>query len=711
MSDSSNSDDEDIKDKFGKDSSSDEEEKKDKVEEMKKAEPVKQFANGFSKPSEEPKKDKEENNEAKSAPNPEPKEFKEYDDDDRGRDNNIGFERRTSDGRGRGRGNDRSNDRGFGRDNDRGFDRNNDRGFNRDNDRGFGRGFNRDDNRVLGRGFNRDNDRGFGRGNYNDRGFGRGGYRGGRYNNERPGYNNPFEEDRNYGNNNMNSQQTTTATKEFIQTNIEYIRLIQKAFTELSENESADIFNIILDNRSQTIFEIANLLSAENKIKKTTHNFSTYNRNQYINECEIAEAIDSTYINEEHMKVIQYYKVYKTREEHDPSLILPEQFYYHDIEERRRPLKKTENGYYNYIPVKCKLKHDADVLNKEKCCYAHNDNEIKYHSLMYHTKLCRGKCNEICPDAHDLEKDFRMIYDYTNDDIITLMQYFNKNLKKVDDYNKLYEMRSPITRFELLTFKVMKCKAGNKCRKDRHLCYYYHDVNEKRRNPLIFKYSNIICRKAIGDKGTSFTASNCPNGDFCHNAHSNYEVFYHAKNFGKIVKCTRKKINGKCKYIETCYGKHDDLEEGDLEDDKEAAFKDKCEKYSKKLSQYGCFKCDTLPKNGTYFLLNCGCLLCKKCFKKSVNKTEKKVVCVNCEDDSGKTARKIQMGEVENLDEEEDEKKNGKNKEEEINTGSSKKKEEVISTDSKKKEYEEEEDSKSDDIDDYKNNDDNDDDE
>ena len=691
MSDSSSSDEEDIKDKFGKDSSSDEEEKKDKVDEMKKTEPVRQYANGFNtaKPKEEPKKENNEvKNEAKSTPNPEPKEFKEYDDDDRGRDNNRGFDRRTFDGRGRG------------------IDRRNERGFDRNNDRGFGRGFNRDrdDNRGFGRGFNRDrdNDRGFGRGNYNDRGFGRGGYR--RF--EHPGYNNPFEEDRNYGNNNMNTQQTTTATKEFIQTNIEYIRLIQKAFSELSENESADIFNIILDNRSQTIFEITNLLSAENKIKKTTHNFSTYNRNQYINECEIAEVIDSTYINEDHMKFLQYYKVYKAKEEHDPSLTLPEDFYYHDIEERRRPLKKTENGYYNYIPVKCKLKHDADVLNKEKCCYAHNDNEIKYHSLMYHTKLCRGKCSTNCPDAHDLEKDFRMIYDYTNDDIITLMQYFNKNLKKVDDYNKLYEMRSPITKFELATFKVIKCKAGSKCRKDRHLCYYYHDVIEKRRNPLIFKYSNIICRKAIGDNGTSFTASNCPYGDFCHNAHSNYEVFYHAKNFGKIVKCTRKKINGKCKYIETCYGKHDDIEEGDLEDDKEAEFKEKCEKYSKKLSQFGCFKCDTVPKDGTYFLLNCGCLLCKKCFKKSVNKAEKKVVCVNCEDDSGKTARKIQMGEVGNLDEEEDDKK--KNKEEEINTGS-RKKEEIISTNSKKKENEEEEYSKSDDIEDYKNNDDEDD--
>lgn len=691
MSDSSSSDEEDIKDKFGKDSSSDEEEKKDKVDEMQKTEPVRQYANGFNtaKPKEEPKKENNEvKNEAKSTPNPEPKEFKEYDDDDRGRDNNRGFDRRTFDGRGRG------------------IDRRNERGFDRNNDRGFGRGFNRDrdDNRGFGRGFNRDrdNDRGFGRGNYNDRGFGRGGYR--RF--EHPGYNNPFEEDRNYGNNNMNTQQTTTATKEFIQTNIEYIRLIQKAFSELSENESADIFNIILDNRSQTIFEITNLLSAENKIKKTTHNFSTYNRNQYINECEIAEVIDSTYINEEHMKFLQYYKVYKAKEEHDPSLTLPDDFYYHDIEERRRPLKKTENGYYNYIPVKCKLKHDADVLNKEKCCYAHNDNEIKYHSLMYHTKLCRGKCSTNCPDAHDLEKDFRMIYDYTNDDIITLMQYFNKNLKKVDDYNKLYEMRSPITKFELATFKVIKCKAGSKCRKDRHLCYYYHDVIEKRRNPLIFKYSNIICRKAIGDNGTSFTASNCPYGDFCHNAHSNYEVFYHAKNFGKIVKCTRKKINGKCKYIETCYGKHDDIEEGDLEDDKEAEFKEKCEKYSKKLSQFGCFKCDTVPKDGTYFLLNCGCLLCKKCFKKSVNKAEKKVVCVNCEDDSGKTARKIQMGEVGNLDEEEDDKK--KNKEEEINTGS-RKKEEIISTNSKKKENEEEEYSKSDDIEDYKNNDDEDD--
>ena len=47
MSDSRSSDEEDIKDKFGKDSSSDEEEKKDKVDEMQKTEPVRQYANGL----------------------------------------------------------------------------------------------------------------------------------------------------------------------------------------------------------------------------------------------------------------------------------------------------------------------------------------------------------------------------------------------------------------------------------------------------------------------------------------------------------------------------------------------------------------------------------------------------------------------------------------------------------------------------------------
>ena len=58
-------------------------------------------------------------------------------------------------------------------------------------------------------------------------------------------------------------------------------------------------------------------------------------------------------------------------------------------------------------------------------------------------------------------------------------------------------MKNKIHSFSLNTFKTLECqaiKSGMKCSKsDPHLCYYYHDISEKRRPPTLYRYINEMC--------------------------------------------------------------------------------------------------------------------------------------------------------------------------------------------------------------------------
>ena len=106
-----------------------------------------------------------------------------------------------------------------------------------------------------------------------------------------------------------------------------------------------------------------------------------------------------------------------------------------------------------------------------------------------------------------------------------------------------------------------------------------------------------------------------------------------------------KKINKKCKYYETCYGKHDEENEQEVatrnaEQEKEDEFKEKYHLYSNKLKSFGCFSCGNTPTDTKYCLLECGDILCTTCFKQAI----KNFVCLKCDKKFGeKTTRLVQI--------------------------------------------------------------------
>jgi hypothetical protein len=151
---------------------------------------------------------------------------------------------------------------------------------------------------------------------------------------------------------------------------------------------------------------------------------------------------------------------------------------------------------FNYICAKCMEK----CINP-LCNYAHSDNEIFFHPLVFKTHLCRkyltGNCGkELCPLSHDCLNDFRIIYSTTDENIKKVIEmskilydtstYCSKNLSLPLEFNKY-------------TYKVSQCPMTTYCKLDRPLCLNYHTEFERRRCPKAFNYGPLQCNNIFKD--------------------------------------------------------------------------------------------------------------------------------------------------------------------------------------------------------------------
>lgn len=448
-----------------------------------------------------------------------------------------------------------------------------------------------------------------------------------------------FQNKINYKNNNENFQkhnkQNCNYSNEGKSNNPECIYAIQKAFTSLDEQSSIHALNLIQSNSSQTIFELMNDLQTENIIQKTKKLYNVHK--PFLSYIDILESINHSYLNETDSLLIKYFKTFS--QDNSSLLDLPSEYYFTNPNEQRRPLMKNEDGVYNYIPIMCKIQHEDDA-ERLSCYFAHSANEIKYHTLIYKTKLCkRNNCDkQRCFHAHSFN-DLRIIYDYTNKEICQLIQLFSSEKNsKIDNYIMyLPWYKEHIKSFDLNNFKTLKCKIPN-CNKDTHLCYYYHSITEKRRPQFLFRYCNRLCRYIKED--------NCYFGDFCNYCHSKYEYYYHPKNFQRITQCTRKKNKyNECIYIDTCYGIHNNeniLSFKGNNKENEKKIKEKIKTCNEILQKFPCKNCHKIPKDYIYSVLICKCVLCLKCFKLCIKENQ----CIICKEtfEKGK-AFKIEMGE------------------------------------------------------------------
>ena len=546
---------------------------------------------------------------------------------------------------GRGGGNNNNNNDFAGRG---GNNNNNNNGPNNFGGRGFSNNYNRDNNNN-----NNNNHYGGRRNNFHNQG-GRFGGRG--YNNRQDnfnfdnnipryggGYNNHF---RNQNNNQFNNYSRgppvhNIANDPFYITNKNLILDISQVFPEMKEK---DIL-IFLKTRSMgcklTIFEIMNALTRESRIISHLTKVKSANR-QICNRLEITETPYSNDIIDEQIQILTHFKVYSQLD--GLSYNFPSNFYYKNETERRRKLEKDFDGLYTYIP-RLYVSYPGQNLNTfgNVELYAKNINEVDYHSLQYKTVLCRkDKCDlPYCPNAHNMEQDFRLIYEYRKEDICKLMLSLLNytELLRIENYLEHFDI--PLS-FNLNNFKIHRCELhfmGNACHVDPHLCLCYHNQKEeKRRPPGLFRYQNEKCKYAQPEFGGEYKETLCPYGMFCPNLHSKAEMNYHEDNFRQLFQCTRKRKNGKCIFHATCYGVHD---YSDNENDKENDMSDneiveqlqkEYVKEMEKVSRFACHSCGDIPQDvdgkRTYCVNKiCGDFLCMKCFKECIKTKPPKCCC------------------------------------------------------------------------------------
>ena len=373
---------------------------------------------------------------------------------------------------------------------------------------------------------------------------------------------------------------------------------IIKEIENLYQIEEKDIIHLLMNatfNANLTIFEFMNLVHREVQIIKTINSFNLNRPKLYgpDNDIDIYEENNVSYIDRQEINnVIKNYKVFYFNNNIDKLWL------YKDITDKRRSLKKDEDNNYNYIPLLIKDN------NYSKSIYARNINELSYHPLFYKTIMCKhcnimdnNSENILCPYAHNILKDFRLIYDYTDEKIIKFMKLLssNNNLFKFVNYLNYIPWDLSPSEFNIDYYKVHQCQIDFKCpnKDDYQLCPFYHanqgEKDEYRRPPLLFRYKGKKCIK-IKNKGPK----KCDSGIFCQYTHNENEYNYHPDNYKKI-----KFQNIKIKYYKCCYGIHS-------EENTDAI---------KEIIK--CRKCKSIPKNNKFcYFYECKHFVCHECFKK-----------------------------------------------------------------------------------------------
>lgn len=400
----------------------------------------------------------------------------------------------------------------------------------------------------------------------------------------------------------------------------ELIKKLQELFkNEINEKQSSKIVKTLLGIHCLTIFEAFNLIFREVQIIKTiSKNEINSEENMVIYEGKNEDEYETKEFN----RVIGNYKI-KSDDKNIEESWKP----INEIDERRKIKINKNNNIFNYLPIK--PEHIKLEVKNKKELYSKNDNEYLYHPLFFKTIMChyckieKNNNKLLCPFSHDIQTDFRIIYDYKNENICKFLNYLynNKLLVFTNYFNYI-----PIDQinFNPNLYKVFECPF-KECNKDKHLCFFYHSLKEKRRPPLLFRYN--IDDKCFDKETKKYKINECSLGIFCNGIHSQNEYNYHPQKFRKETKCTKTKINGHCKFIKTCYGIHpeEEYEIFNKEDNKEKIIEEdeeikelngKIEAVNNIANCLKCRKCNKMPKKSKIkYLCECKHFLCQNCFK------------------------------------------------------------------------------------------------
>jgi hypothetical protein len=443
-----------------------------------------------------------------------------------------------------------------------------------------------------------------------------------------------------------------------------FIDKIDNAFyKQVTEEEIVKIIKALISMPSLTIFEAMNLIYRHVKIYKALNFYRTNDDKRSYLDVDIYENKypDEYPCNKQSNRIIEYFKVKKKDEDNIDAE--DDEFYYKSEKDRRRRITKNRDDIYNYLPIFEDDKIFFNELDKKYFdklqIFAKNENEVYFHPLFYKTRMCytcvpkKDDCliKRLCPYSHDIQDDFKIIYDYKDKAICELMNSLNNSkLFSFESYLKYIPKKINFDTIDLKSFKVHKCLLDSSCPTDYHLCPFYHESKKEtdapRRPPFLFRYCSEICEDCYDKHKRKYIVKNCPYGDFCNYIHNKNEYNYHFERFRLTFKCTRNP-KGKCPFIKTCYGIHNGIENDenpeeeeeesesgekkvdeqkieeklDEEDEEIKEIKDKIKNLVHISKNFRCRKCNNL-KNIICYLIECKHFICNNCFKRMAHETK-----------------------------------------------------------------------------------------
>ena len=313
-----------------------------------------------------------------------------------------------------------------------------------------------------------------------------------------------------------------------------------KSLLNLKEFDYNSIVNIIgnIAKETRNAIEILNKVIYYFEILKNFLHYRNFDLRGYINRSFSPSTFNI--VNQDYIRDILQYKVIETNKP-----ISLEKFN-KDNEDLRRPIDLEKNEYYRYLPLDCvdnkifcrKLKEilenykinfdnlkneynqdpytELELCIKMKCIFSHNREEIIYHPLNYKTSLCfsQNVCQnkKRCTLAHN-EKELILLFNLNNfssiiEEINCLIDP-NNNVHGLLYNHFLNNSLNETLSDDLLFIKTTACKSQLLCN-DFKLCYNYHNLLEKRRDPTKFiNLDNTICEQVFINKKW-LDPSKCP---------------------------------------------------------------------------------------------------------------------------------------------------------------------------------------------------------
>ena len=339
-------------------------------------------------------------------------------------------------------------------------------------------------------------------------------------------------------------------TKDFYNQYSAIIDIIDPYFKNLRKDELIYLFYAFIIQNSKTIEYFLNICDIMNKIIKHFFYFRKLDYRGYIQ--------TRTYKN-------TYFQQYLIKRSKFENIFNPEKPIF-----KNRKLDIDDSTYFSYFPMKCLYVEQKleDCLYDDLCPFAHCDDEINYHPLIYKKIACIYKNIEDCEKKekchfyHENSEKMESEIDFTDDNIISLISKIQDIYEKTSNEQKYIneEIRNEYfipSEFNPITYKTHKCPLNLLCKLPVNQCLNYHDNKNDRRRPFQ-TYNAEFCENIFNLKTKKIIkGKTCPNNDDCKKCHNKFEIMYHPDQFRKH-KCPLILKGKSCQNRLICPFTHDD---------------------------------------------------------------------------------------------------------------------------------------------------------